>query len=103
MSRRLASKTNGAQTPASRSLSFRGNAKMRMPHQLRAVVIGLIALVGAIVSSAAHADSGTVRITVLKAGWFIGGSGGSGILIFHGRRYPLAIGGLSAGLVFGAS
>ena len=28
---------------------------------------------------------------------------GSGTLTFHGRRYPLSIGGLSAGLVFGAS
>jgi hypothetical protein len=40
---------------------------------------------------------------VLKGGWFIGASGGSGTLVFHGRRYPLSIGGLSAGLVFGAS
>jgi hypothetical protein len=39
----------------------------------------------------------------LKGGWFIGGSGGSGMLLFHGRRYPLSIGGLSAGLVFGGS
>lgn len=53
--------------------------------------------------SPARADSGTVRISVLKGGWFIGASGGSGTLIFHGRRYPLSIGGLSAGLVFGAS
>ena len=36
-------------------------------------------------------------------GWFIGASGGSGTLTFRGRRYPLSIGGLSAGLVFGAS
>jgi hypothetical protein len=34
---------------------------------------------------------------VLKAGWFIGGAGGSGVLTFHGRRYPVSIGGLSAG------
>ena len=40
---------------------------------------------------------------MLKGGWFIGASGGSGWLVFHGRRYPLSIGGLSAGLVFGAS
>jgi hypothetical protein len=33
----------------------------------------------------------------------IGGSGGSGTLFFHGRRYPVSIGGLSAGIVFGAS
>ena len=39
----------------------------------------------------------------MKGGWIIGASGGGGTLIFHGRRYPLSIGGLSAGLVFGAS
>ena len=76
---------------------------MRMSHQFRAGLIALIAIVGASVSSAAYADSGIIRISVLKAGWFIGGSGGSGTLTFHGRQYPLAIGGLSAGLVFGAS
>jgi lipid-binding SYLF domain-containing protein len=76
---------------------------MRIPRYCRAALIGLIAIVGAGASSAALADSGTIRFSVLKAGWFIGGSGGSGVLFFHGRRYPLAIGGLSAGLVFGAS
>jgi hypothetical protein len=69
--------------------------------QLRAGLIGLIALVGASVPPAA--DSGTIRITVLKGGWLIGGSAGSGTLTFHGRRYSLVIGGLSAGLVFGGS
>ncbi|MET0221284.1 MAG: hypothetical protein ABW213_11560 [Tardiphaga sp.] len=54
-------------------------------------------------STAARADSGTVRINVIKGGWFIGASGGSGTLYFRGRAYPLSIGGLSAGLVFGAS
>ncbi len=62
-----------------------------------------MAMLGASVSSAAHADSGFVRLTLYKAGWFIGGSGGTGTLTFHGRVYPLSIGGLSAGLVFGAS
>lgn len=74
---------------------------MRMYHLLRAGLVALIAVVGASVS--ARADSGTIRFSVFKAGWFLGGSGGSGVLIFHGRQYPLAIGGLSAGLVFGAS
>ena len=60
-------------------------------------------MVGLSLPSVAYADSGTIRISVLKGGWFIGASGGSGSLIFHGRRYPLSIGGLSAGLVFGAS
>ena len=77
---------------------------MRIHRQFRAGLIGLIAMIGATsVSSAANADSGFIRFSVLKAGWFIGGSGGSGVLTFHGRRYPLSIGGLSAGLVFGAS
>ena len=76
---------------------------MRISRLFRAGLIGLIAIVGASVPSATYADSGIVRFSVLKAGWFIGGSGGRGVLIFHGRQYPLSIGGLSAGLVFGAS
>ena len=75
---------------------------MRMS-RFRTSLIGLIAILGASVPSASYADGGTVRISVLKAGWFIGGSGGRGTLTFHGRRYPLSIGGLSTGLVFGAS
>jgi hypothetical protein len=54
-------------------------------------------------STAARADSGTVRISVVKAGWVIGASGGSGTLTFHGQQYRLGIGGISAGIVFGAS
>jgi hypothetical protein len=71
--------------------------------QFRTGLIGLIAILGASVPSASYADGGTVRFSVLKAGWFIGGSGGRGTLTFHGHRFPLTIGGVSAGLVFGAS
>jgi len=76
---------------------------MRFSSGFRAALVGLFALIGAGVSSAAHADSGTIWIEEVKGGWFIGASGGGGTLIFHGRRYPLSIGGMSAGLVFGAS
>ena len=69
----------------------------------RAVLVALITAVGVSFSPAARADSGTIRISVVKGGWFIGASGGSGTLTFHGQRYRLSIGGLSAGLVFGAS
>jgi hypothetical protein len=58
---------------------------------------------GASVSSAVYADSGSVSIRIVKAGFVIGGSAGSGTLTFHGRRYPLSIGGLSYGFTFGAS
>ena len=71
--------------------------------RFRTALIALIAVVGASFSSLAHADEGWIRIRVVKGGWFIGASGGGGTLTFHGQRYPLAIGGLSAGLVFGAA
>jgi len=68
----------------------------------RAALIALtVAFAG--LSSAAHADSGTISFRVLKGGWVIGASGGSGTLVFHGQRYPISIGGVSAGFVFGAS
>lgn len=54
-------------------------------------------------SSASYADSGYVTLTIYKAGWIIGGSGGSGSLNFHGRIYALSTGGLDYGLVFGGS
>ena len=76
---------------------------MQISSVFRAGLIALMAMVGTSVSSAAYADSGTIRISVLKGGWFIGASGGSGTLTFHGRQYPLSIGGIDWGLVFGAS
>ena len=76
---------------------------MRISSGFRAALIALTALTGASLSSAARADSGAVSITVIKAGWIIGGSGGSGVLTFQGRRYPLSIGGISYGIVFRAA
>jgi len=71
--------------------------------RFRVALIAVMAVAAASVSSVARADSGTIRISVLKGGWFLGASGGSGTLFFHGHRYPLSIGGIDAGLVFGAS
>jgi hypothetical protein len=76
---------------------------MKTLSPLRTGLIALLAVAGIGMSSTAQAASGTVRISVVKGGWFIGASGGNGILTFRGRQYPLSIGGLSAGLVFGAS
>jgi len=76
---------------------------MRISSGLRAALVALTALMGLSLSSAAMADSGTIRITVIKAGWVIGGSAGSGTLYFHGRAYPLSVGGLDYGILFGAS
>src|SRR5437879_1010335 len=76
---------------------------MKMPSAIRATVLAFAALAGVALSSAAHADEGFVQLTIYKAGWIIGGSGGGGVLNFHGRRYPLSTGGLDYGLVFGGS
>ena len=76
---------------------------MRTLSALRASLIALSAVAGAALVSAAYADSGGITFSVVKAGFVIGGSAGSGTLYFHGARYPLGIGGLSYGFTFGAS
>jgi hypothetical protein len=71
---------------------------------LSALAAGFLALASlTALAPAAHADSGTISIRIFKAGFFVGGSAGSGTLTFHGRHYPLSIGGLSYGFTFGAS
>ena len=76
---------------------------MTIRSALRAAAIALTALFGVGLTTAAHADSGTISIRIFKAGFVIGGSAGSGVLHFHGHNYPLSIGGLSYGFTFGAS
>src|SRR5262245_1618009 len=82
-------------------LNHSGVLPMRISSVIRAPLIALVALVG--LSSASVADSGNVRLTIYKAGWIIGGSGGSGTLPFRGRTYTLSAGGVDYGLVFGGS
>jgi lipid-binding SYLF domain-containing protein len=74
---------------------------MKILSGLRAGLLAIAALVGAV--SVAHADDGTISLRIFKAGFFIGGSAGDGVLTFHGRSYPVSIGGLSYGFTFGAS
>jgi opacity protein-like surface antigen len=76
---------------------------MKMSSAIRAALVALTAVAAAALPSAASADEGTVSLTIYKAGWIIGGSGGGGVLTFRGRRYPLSSGGLDYGLVFGGS
>ena len=74
---------------------------MKIASAIRTALMALVACIG--LSSASNADSGTVTLTIYKAGWIIGGSGGSGTLNFQGRHYALSTGGLDYGLVFGGS
>jgi len=73
---------------------------MKMSSALRAALVALVAFAGL---SSARADEGYVSLVIYKGGWIIGGSGGSGVLHFHGRTYGLSTGGIDYGLVFGGS
>ena len=75
---------------------------MRIPIRLLGALVAVITVFGVGLQSA-YADSGRITLTVYKAGWIIGGSGGSGRLTFHGRTYRLGVGGIDYGLVFGGS
>lgn len=45
----------------------------------------------------------SIELEIYKAGFWIGGSGGSGTLKHAGKSYPLSIGGVSLGATFGFS
>jgi hypothetical protein len=76
---------------------------MKNSSGFRSVAVAVIAAAGLGFASAAQADNGTIRFSIYKAAFFVGGSGGEGTLTFRGRRYPISIGGISGGLAFGAS
>jgi hypothetical protein len=76
---------------------------MKISSGFRSVAVAVVAAAGISFASAAHADSGTISFAIYKAAFFIGGAGGEGTLTFHGRRYPISVGGISGGLAFGAS
>lgn len=65
---------------------------------MKLIVVAFIAaaaLAGAPTES--RAQTGTVRLHIVKAGFIVGIGGGSGTLIYHGTRYPLTIGGIGVG------
>src|SRR4030081_1740054 len=81
----------------------KGTIPMKMSSAIRVALLALTAFAGGVLSSASHAEEGRVSLTIYKAGWIIGGSGGGGVLSFRGRRYGLSTGGLDYGLVFGGA
>jgi hypothetical protein len=79
----------------------REEVSMRLSFAIRAALIAFT--LSATWLATAYADYGAIRFNVIKAGFVIGGSAGRGTLVFHGRYYPIAIGGVSYGFTFGAS
>jgi len=69
----------------------------------RVMKFGAVMLAGALmlvsVSTQSRAQTGTVNIKIVKAGFIVGVGGGSGTLTFNGKSYRLNIGGVSVGTI----
>jgi hypothetical protein len=72
----------------------------------RAFVVSAVALALAGGTTAALAQDkadAAIELHIFKAGFIVGGSGGSGTLTYQGKSYPLNIGGVSLGATIGVS
>jgi lipid-binding SYLF domain-containing protein len=69
----------------------------------RTTLSAAVLLAGIGFASAAQADTCAISFTVIKAGFVVGGQGGSGSMRCGDRTYRLSIGGLSYGFMIGAS
>jgi lipid-binding SYLF domain-containing protein len=71
---------------------------------LRAATLAAFAASVIVVPSATAASAdATITFEIYKAGFIVGGSGGSGTLTYKGKTYPLNIGGVSLGATIGIS
>jgi hypothetical protein len=60
-------------------------------------VISAAAAMLAGASTVSRAETGTVRLHIVKAGLIVGVGGGSGTLVYQGRSYRLSLGGVGVG------
>jgi len=74
-----------------------------MVNFIRATKISMIVMAAALMlagtPSQSMAQVGKIHAKILKAGFIVGLGGGSGTLTYHGRKYPLRLGGISAGTI----
>ena len=70
---------------------------------LRTTIAAAVLLTGIGFASTAQAETCSIAFTVVKAGFVVGGQGGSGAMRCGNRTYPISIGGLSYGFMIGAS
>jgi hypothetical protein len=77
---------------------------LRISTAIRLFTIAVIALLSfGAPSFAQRSPSGQISIEIVSAGLILGVSGGSGTLIYQGKRFPLSIGGVNLGAIIGAS
>jgi hypothetical protein len=67
------------------------------------VASSLAAAVSGVAPMEALAETASIRIKIVSAGFIIGAAGGNGSITFRGRTYRLGIGGVSVGATIGAS
>jgi hypothetical protein len=72
-------------------------------YRIQLVGAALTVLLACGLVSPSHADSGAVQVIFTKGGFIVGVGGGHGVLVFHGRRYPFRVSGMSVGFTIGAS
>jgi len=68
-----------------------------------AVAAAMLMVAGMSSAFAQAKPDATIEFHIFKAGFIIGGSGGSGTLVYHGKSYPVNIGGVSLGATIGIS
>jgi hypothetical protein len=60
-------------------------------------VVAAAASMLAAASTRSYAQTGTVHLRIVKAGFIVGVGGGDGTLTFHGKTYRLSVGGIGLG------
>jgi len=75
----------------------------RLAHQFLVLAALFMAAVTLVLPQQARAQDARIEMDIFKAGFIVGISGGSGLLHFQGRGYPVSIGGVSLGATIGAS
>jgi hypothetical protein len=70
-------------------------------HVALAALLGVLWL--AAISTALHAETGSVAVVFTKGGAILGFGRGEGVLTFRGERYPFTVSGISVGGTIGAS
>ena len=77
-----------------------GTTKAILLGPMKPVLTALAAVVILVASlSPSPAETGSVRLSVGKAGFIVGFGGGQGIRAFKGKNYRLSIGGISVGTI----
>ena len=70
-------------------------------HVAPAALLGILWL--AVISTALHAETGSVAVVFTKGGVILGVGRGEGVLTFRGTHYPFTVSGISVGGTIGAS